>query len=62
MFDKYGAENNKFTWNLIKPEWYEINKHILRLIFGYKIYFQYRKIKHIYYPMIQELESILNKK
>lgn len=62
MFDKYGAENDKFIWSLIKPEWYEIHQYLLRLMVGHKKYFEYRKIKHIYYPMINELENILNKK
>jgi hypothetical protein len=61
MFDKYGAENDKFIWSLIKPEWYEIHQYLLRLLVGHKKYFEYRKMKHIYYPMIQELDSILNK-
>lgn len=62
MFYKYGAENNKFIWSLIKPEWYELHQHLLHLIIGHEKYSEYRKINHIYHQMIQELERILNNK
>jgi hypothetical protein len=62
MFDKYYSENPKFIWSLIKPEWYEIHQHLLRLLMGSKLYGRYRKVNDKYYPMIMYLENILNEK
>jgi len=61
MFAKYKKEQPKFIWGIIKPEWYELQEHILHLIMGHKKYLRYRKSNHEYAPMILHLDNMLNK-
>ena len=61
MFAKYKKEQPKFIWGIIKPEWYELQEHILHLIMGHKKYLRYRKSNHEYAPMILHLDNVLNK-
>lgn len=62
MFDKYKKEHPKFIWSIIKPEWYEISEHILRLFMGHKRYLKQRKEKHEYARVITHLENMFNNK
>ena len=62
MFDKYHAENPKFIWGLIKPEWYEFRQHALRIFMGRRLYVKYRKANYKYNTMVTRLESMLNQK
>ena len=62
MFDKYHAENPKFIWGLIKPEWYQLDQHLLHILMGGKSFGKYRKQKHEYRIMISFLEDMLNEK
>lgn len=62
MFNKYKKEHPKFIWSLIKPEWYEISEHILRLFMGHKRYLKQRKEKHEYARVITHLENMFNEK
>ena len=61
MFAKYKKEQPKFIWGIIKPEWYELQEHIIHLIMGHKNYLRYRKSNHEYAPMILHLDNMLNK-
>ncbi len=60
MFAKYKKEHPNFIWKLIKPEWYEIHQHVLRLFMGSKLYGRYRKQKSRYNVMIMHLENMFN--
>jgi len=59
MFAKYKEEQPKFIWGIIKPEWYELQEHIIHLIMGHKNYLRYRKSNHEYSPMISLLDKML---
>jgi len=60
MFAKYKKEHPNFIWKLIKPEWYEIHQHALRLLMGSKLYVRYRKEKRKNKVMIKHLEDMFN--
>lgn len=62
MFAKYKKEHPNFIWKLIKPEWYEIHQHVIRLFMGSKLYGRYRKQKSKYNVMIMHLEDMFNVK
>ena len=62
MFDKYHAENPKFIWGLVKPEWHELDQHLLHILMGGKSFGKYRKQKHKYSIIISFLEDMLNEK
>jgi hypothetical protein len=61
MFAKYKKEQPKFIWGIIKPEWHELQEHIIHLFMGHKNYLRYRKSNHEYAPMILHLDNMLNK-
>lgn len=62
MFKKYKSEHPKFVWGLIKPEWYEIHQHALRLLMGSRLYGRYRKSSYKYNVALMLLEDMLNQK
>ncbi len=61
MYEKYQAENEKFIWNLVKPEWFEVSEWLLKLCYGRKKYIACAIERHEYKEMFNELISILKK-